>query len=150
MATEVAFPRGGEGELAPRGTGLRRISPYYTEGRYAEAGAFDLGTLLRILREWRWLILGAVALGLAGAVIVTLLTTPLYRARVTLEVNPPSVEILTEGERERAAAPDVWTTIKTQVGLLSSRSLAERTAQDLNLAARQEFVGDEGDAATRL
>jgi len=40
--------------------------------------------------------------------------------------------------------------VTTQAGLLSSRSLAERVAQNLNLAANPEFVGTEGDAATRL
>jgi hypothetical protein len=33
--------------------------------------------LWRIVSEWRWLILGAVAVGLAGAIVITFLTTPL-------------------------------------------------------------------------
>ena len=60
--------------------------------------------LLRIISNWRWLILGAVALGLVGAIVVTLLTTPLYRSWVTLEVNPPTVEIMDEQSRERSAS----------------------------------------------
>jgi polysaccharide biosynthesis transport protein len=136
--------------MASHGTGLRSLSRYYGEQPYGDGQAFDLRAILHTLFEWRWLVLGAVALGLAGAVIVTLLTTPLYRAQVTLEVNPPSVEILEEGQRERAASPDMWTSIATQIGLLSSRSLAERVAQDLNLANREDFVGTEGDAASRL
>jgi uncharacterized protein involved in exopolysaccharide biosynthesis len=36
----------------------------------------DLPTLVRIAIEWRWLILAAVAVGLALGVAVTLLTTP--------------------------------------------------------------------------
>jgi capsular exopolysaccharide synthesis family protein len=40
--------------------------------------------------------------------------------------------------------------VTTQAGLLSSRSLAERVAQDLNLAADQGFVGTAGDAQSRL
>ena len=40
--------------------------------------------------HWRWLILGAVALGFAGAILMTLLTPPVYRASVTLEANPPT------------------------------------------------------------
>lgn len=51
----------------------------------------DLPGVLRIIREWRWLILAAAVVGLAGAIIVTMLTTPLYRSFVTLEVNPPQV-----------------------------------------------------------
>lgn len=40
--------------------------------------------------------------------------------------------------------------VATQVGLLSSRSLAERVAQDLNLANNPEFVDQELDPQRRL
>lgn len=111
--------------------------------------ALDFAGLVRIITQWRWLILSAVILGLAAAVIATLLTTPMYRAKVTLEVNPPSVEILDENSRERSVAPSTWDFVATQVGLLSSRSLAERAAQELNLANNPEFAGA-GDPSTRL
>ena len=114
------------------------------------AFSLDLPALLRIISHWRWLILGAAALGLLAAIVVTMLTTPVYRSWVTLEVNPPSVEIMDEQSRERASAPSTWDFVATQVGLLSSRNIAERAAQDLNLANNADFVGTEGDAAARL
>lgn len=110
----------------------------------------DFASLVRILNEYRWLILGAAGVGLALAILATLMTTPLYRADVTLEVNPPSIEILDEKKRESASAASMWDIVTTQAGLLQSRSLAERVAQDLNLAANPEFVGTGGDAASRL
>ena len=110
----------------------------------------DFAAVVRILNEYRWLILGAAGIGLVLAILVTLLTTPLYRADVTLEVNPPSVEILDEQRRESVSSPSMWDLVRTQAGLLQSRSLAERVAQDLNLAANPEFVGSDGDAASRL
>src|SRR4051812_31855567 len=61
-------------------------------------GDLNLATLWRIVSEWRWLILGAVAVGLAGAVVVTFLTTPLYRARATLEINPPQIEAVDQSK----------------------------------------------------
>ena len=112
--------------------------------------SLDLAALVRIASEYRWLILGAAGVGLAIAILMTLMTTPLYRADVTLEVNTPTVEILDEKQRESASAPAVWDLVTTQAGLLSSRSLAERVAQDLNLAADPDFVGTAGDAASRL
>ena len=117
-----------------------------------EAPGHDLSvaTLLRILVEWRWPILGLVAAGLAGATIVTLLTTPLYRSQATLEANPPSVEIMDEKNGSHSQSPDNWNFISTQVGLLGSRSLAQRVAQDLNLASNPAFVDQSLDAATRL
>ena len=60
----------------------------------------DFASLVRILQEHRWLIAGATGLGLVLAVISTLMTTPMYRADVTLEVNAPSVEILDEKARD--------------------------------------------------
>ena len=112
--------------------------------------SLDFASLVRILKEYRWLIAGAAVLGLLLGILAALMTTPLYRADVTLEVNAPSVEILDEQSRESASYQSTWDVVTTQGGLLSSRSLAERVAQDLNLAANEEFVGTEGDAATRL
>ncbi len=149
MAADLALPEKGENALAHFGRPSRGLTPYINGA--GPGTQFDLATLIRILRDWRWLILGAAALGIAAAIIVTLLTAPLYRAWVTLEVNPPTVEILDEKSREGGAATaNPWDFIATQVGLLSSRSLAERVAQDLNLASRPDLVPADADAATRL
>lgn len=116
-----------------------------------DSPGLDFASLIRIISNWRWLIIGAVALGLLGAIVVTLLTTPIFRSEVTLEVNPPTVEIMDEKTREQASSPvSIWDHVATQVGLLSSRSIAERAAQDLNLANNPEYAGESGDAATRL
>jgi polysaccharide biosynthesis transport protein len=118
---------------------------------YSAANILDLQSLLRIVQHWRWLILGAVALGIAGAIIMTLLTTPVYRAWVTMEANPPTVSVSTEQSREReASAVNSYDFVATQAGLLSSRSVAQRTAQELNLANNSEFMPQEGDASERL
>ena len=117
---------------------------------HAPGRDLSVGTLLRILLEWRWLILSLVALGIVGATIMTLLTTPLYRSQATLEANPPKVEIMDESNSTRSQSPDNWNFISTQVGLLGSRSLAQRVAQDLNLASNPAFVDQKLDAATRL
>jgi uncharacterized protein involved in exopolysaccharide biosynthesis len=113
------------------------------------APRLDLPTLLRIVSDWRWLIGGAVTLGLALGLVATLLSTPLYRAWVTLEVNPPTVEIVDDQQRERNGNGDTWDFIQTQVGLLGSRSLAERVAQDLNLVSNRAIAGN-GDTTSRL
>ena len=109
----------------------------------------DLPTLLRIIREWRWLIGGCVAAGIALAIAYALLTTPMYRSWVMLQVNPPTVEILDESSA--GAEPETpWDYVATQVGLLSSRTLAERVAQDLNLVNNADFVDQSLDPARRL
>ena len=118
---------------------------------YSAAHILDFPTLVRILYHWRWLILGAVALGLAAGILITLLTTPLYRAWVTLEANPPVVEITNEDSKERQTSMDnSYDFVATQVGLLQSKSVAERTAQDLNLGNNPQFVPATADAASRV
>ncbi len=127
-----------------RGAGL-----HWQERSHADR-SLDFASLVRIFQEYRWLIAGAAVLGLLLGLLAALMTTPLYRADVTLEVNAPSVEILDEQSRESSSYQSTWDVVTTQGGLLSSRSLAERVAQDLNLAANEEFVGTDGDAASRL
>ena len=118
---------------------------------YSAANILDFQTFVRIVQHWRWLILGAVVAGMAAAIIWSLLTTPVYRAWVTLEANPPTVSVSEEQTREREASiGNPYDFVATQVGLLSSKSVAQRTAQELNLANEPAFVEQEGDASERL
>jgi len=110
------------------------LSPYDAEaaGRlgagqrtYSPTNILDFATVLRIIHHWRWLVLGALAVGLIGAILVTLLTTPVYRAWVTLQANPPTVSVSDEQSREREAANvNSYDFVATQVGLLSSKTSA--------------------------
>jgi succinoglycan biosynthesis transport protein ExoP len=109
----------------------------------------NLAALWRILNEWRWLILGAVAVGIAGAIIITLLTQPLYRSTAVLEINPPSVQIMDDASEQPTVSND-YDYLATQYGLLASRSLAQRVAQELNLASNKDFVSGNGDHAAQL
>jgi succinoglycan biosynthesis transport protein ExoP len=119
-------------------------------GPPAQASAIDFARFLRVLHEWRWLILAATALGLILAVLVTLLTTPLYRARVSLEVNPPRVEIMADQSKDMVSDASPWDFVATQVGLLKSTSVAQRVVEDLNLANNPSFANQDSDPAIRL
>ena len=151
MNNNLAIPDGEHSWVVDRYSPDGRPGIRPTTSNVLEGPGLDFASLIRILANWRWLILGAVALGLVGAIVVTLLTKPLYRSWVTLEVNPPTVEIMDEQSRERSTSGvSTWDYVATQVGLLSSRSIAERAAQDLNLANNEAFVGGGGDTASRL
>jgi capsular exopolysaccharide synthesis family protein len=110
----------------------------------------NLVTILKIVREWRWLIVATVAVGIALAILYTLMTTPMYRAWVILQVNPPTVEIMDENSGDRSQSDTPWDFVATQVGLLSSKSLAQRVAQDLNLSSDPKFVEQDAPAGSRL
>jgi capsular exopolysaccharide synthesis family protein len=118
---------------------------------YSATSILDFATLIRIMHHWRWLIIGAVAAGFLGAIAITLLTTPVYRAWVTLEANPPTFSVSADQSREReASSTNSYDFVATQVGLVSSRSVAERTAQELNLSNNPAVVDQKLDASQRL
>ena len=144
--------------ITVRNDGQWPIAPYADPARagpgqrsYSPAAVLDFATLMRILHHWRWLVLGAVGAGLAGAILLTAITKPVYRAYVTLEANPPAVAVSDEQSRQQdMQASNTFDFIATQVGLLGSRAVAERTAQELNLANNPDVVGQDGDASQRL
>ncbi|WP_232343437.1 GumC family protein [Novosphingopyxis sp. YJ-S2-01] len=108
----------------------------------------SLSLLWRVAVEWRWLILAAIGVGIAAAVLLTLLTPLKYRSVASLELNPPQVEVLSDEDNvsgRQASAGSDTNFIGTQLGLLESDALAERVAQDLNLASNEEIVGEGGD-----
>ena len=149
MNNSLAVPNQGPwplGQYDPAGA-----QPRVGQRTYSAANILDFATFVRIIHHWRWLVLGAAVLGLAAAILVTLLTTPTYRAWVTLEANPPTVSVSDEQAREReASAGNSYEFVATQVGLVSSRSVAQRTAQELNLANNPDVVPQDVDAAQRL
>jgi len=149
MNNSIAVPNQGPWPLSPYAPG--QPQPLVPGRRiYSAASILDLPTFLRIVHHWRWLILGLVAIGLAAGTIMTLLTTPVYRASVTLEVNPPTVEVTSNQSKEQDAYQNPYDIVATQVGLLTSKAVAERTAQELNLGNNPDFVRQTGDASVRL
>jgi capsular exopolysaccharide synthesis family protein len=138
--------------LAPQMGGDLAIAQNWNQQPPAPASGADLNfaTIWRIISEWRWLILGAVAVALAGAVVITFLTTPLYRATAVLELNPPTVEVIDQEKAGMRSTVNDREYLATQYGLLASKSLAQRVAQELNLASNAEFVGPGADRAARL
>src|SRR5688572_26787506 len=146
MSSNNVTPAGGQPvwPVAPRGYGDLALPQWNASPGSSSMPDISLASLLRIINEWRWLILGCIAVALAGAIIVTLLTTPLYRATATLELNPPQVEIM-DSKKGQPVVQNERTFLATQYGLLRSRALAERVAQQLNLAGNSEFLDIDAD-----
>ena len=98
MGNDVALTPADRQSLVDPFTPTRGHGLHWQERSNADR-SLDFASLVRILQEYRWLIAGAAALGLLLGLLATLMTTPLYRADVTLEVNAPSVEILDQQSR---------------------------------------------------
>ena len=149
MNTSITVTSEGQWPIAPFPAEGAKLGP--GQRSYSAAAILDFPTLLRILHHWRWLVLGAVGVGLAGAILFTLLTKPVYRAIVSLEANPPTVAVSNEQSHQQdLQQTNAFDFVATQVGLLGSRAVAERTAQDLNLANNPDVVSQDGDASQRL
>ncbi|MFN3523705.1 MAG: GumC family protein [Phenylobacterium sp.] len=107
-------------------------------------GALNLLHYWHILLKWRWVVAGCAVLGLAAGFLATLLTTPIYRASTTLQIDHEPAKIVAV---ESAQAPDSYGSeefYQTQYGLLKSRSLAERVVANLNLAYDEDFMDQAG------
>lgn len=93
---------------------------------------------------WRrkWVIMAVIIGTFVAGLVVTLLTTRLYTASATLEIqretqNFTNVEGAENGGAQRAALdPEYY---QTQYGLLKARSLADRVAVALRLNDSEEF-----------
>ena len=144
MNRDIALRDGGSWQVGPH------LGPTASATQQPAPSTVDLARLLRILHEWRWLIVGATMAGISLAVLVTLLTAPMYRAKATLEVNPPRIAIMDEKNQEESADISNWDFIATQIGLLKSESLAQRVAEDMNLANNPKFAELDAEPATRL
>lgn len=149
MNTNIAIRNEGQWPISPSNPAIGALGP--GQRTYSASATLDFPTLLRIIHHWRWLVLGAVGLSLIGAILLSLITKPQYRASVTLEANPPAVSVSDEQTKQQdTQSSDSFGFVATQVGLLGSEAVAERTAQELNLANNPDMVAQDGDASQRL
>jgi succinoglycan biosynthesis transport protein ExoP len=117
---------------------------YGTPAAYSEAlveeGRVDLRKYLWLLFKHRWLIAGSAGVFLVLGLIATLLTTPVYRASATIQINRNADTVVEfAGMPNRDASRDIEF-YQTQYELLRSRSLAERVVADLGLESNEGFM----------
>lgn len=102
-------------------------------------GEIDLQAYWRVLRDRRWVVLGVLAAVVATALALTLLTTPIYRALATIQIERDTIKVInSEGLTPADSAFD-RDFYQTQYELLRSRSLALRVIQDLGLIEHPHY-----------
>ena len=107
----------------------------FDEERREDRDEIDLLAYWRILLKRRWLVLGVLAGVTAVALLLTLLATPIYRATAMLQIEREMQQVVqVEGITQVQGGQD-WDFYQTQYELLKSRALAERVADELNLAS---------------
>ncbi len=101
---------------------------------------------LRIALRWRYVIIGVTVACVLLGLIATLLITPKYTAVSTVEISRESNQVTSfEGvERESNAVDQEF--YQTQYGLLRSRALSERVANQMRLVDDPAFYARFGNA----
>ena len=104
--------------------------------------------LWRTILKWRWVVIGTFVAVVGLSILITLLTTPIYRATAVLEIAAEEITLIdTEESKTQSVSRTAYDYLQTQYGLLASRSLAERVARNMNLAAQEGFGYPEGESA---
>jgi capsular exopolysaccharide synthesis family protein len=92
----------------------------------------------RVLRRFKWAVLGILVAVMTIGAAATLLSTRLYTASVRLEIESSAAKIVQKGEVSPVEARD-FEFLRTQYELLQSRNIAERTVAALKLADDPEL-----------
>jgi capsular exopolysaccharide synthesis family protein len=108
--------------------------------------AFDWRYIVAAVRANLLLIIAIIAGALAVAVVMTMLDTPRYTARATIQINSSTTRVLgadQDEQQDSAFDYDIDRNIKTQIDVLKSRGLAQRVAQKLKLASNPAFFASQ-------
>lgn len=116
------------------------------QGVFGQAkSTFDVRYIAAAIRSNLLLIGAIIAAAIAIAVIATMLQTPRYTAKTTVQISDSVNRVLdSEAEAEQSSLGyDTDRNLKTQVEILKSRGLAQRVVQKLNLAANPQFFASQ-------
>ncbi len=90
----------------------------------------------RILVKRKWTVIATLAMVLVIALVGTLLTTPIYRASATMQMERTSMRVVQVGGINTEGSPDYGYDSdfqQTQIELLKSRALAQRVVSQMGL-----------------
>jgi succinoglycan biosynthesis transport protein ExoP len=147
------YGRGAPGErnLAPTPIDERQLAPRapiatapfvdaFGVEEEAEPQLLDLLKYLHVAIKWRWLIAGCLLLGLAAGAASVLLTTPMYRAVATIQIDQEPAKIVALESQQTTTGGGGEEFYQTQYGLLRSRALARRVVDHLGLGEDPRFL----------
>lgn len=103
----------------------------------------------KILHSHRWVVVGVLFAVLATSLILTLLSTPIYRALATIQIKPDTIKVVKSEGVTSADAPYDRDFYQTQYELLRSRTLALRVIQDAQLVQQPGFGGKAASQASK-
>ncbi len=126
---------------------LARPRPQRADEFEDDLPAISLSEIVSVLWARKLWLIAAGLLGLLAALAYSLSQAPLYRSSATIELNPPTVPIMSNGSgsAEEMVVPSTdYEFRETQIGILRSRALAERVVQDLDLVSDSRAENSSG------
>lgn len=106
-----------------------------------ERPLLDLAVYWRLALKYRFVILGSFLAALTIGIAFTLLMTPIYTARATVQIDRESARIFnSEDVSPSESLVQGEEFFQTQYGLLRSRSLAERVIESQGLARSDQAL----------
>lgn len=124
--------------LLPGGGQL--VASNYTPAKWAPAEVIDENPSFSLLDYWegirryKFVLLAFVAMGAMGALILSFLQTPVYRAHTSLEVEDLNENFQNLKDNDPTAQiPSAESYFQTQVKILQSREMIELVIDKLNL-----------------
>lgn len=105
----------------------------FTSPEFAGEPELNLAEYWALVVRGRKVIAACVALAIVASVVISVLSTPVYRARVILKVEPERTTQFGVGTGTTAVPAPAPEFLPTQTRLLKSREIASRVVQKLNL-----------------
>jgi capsular exopolysaccharide synthesis family protein len=115
--------------------------------RADSADDIDLRTYWRILARRRWTVLGVFAATVLAAVVVTVRQTPIYAASTSIIIDLSAPKVLNNKDVQEVVETGntgYWSSkeyYETQYKVITSRAVAQRVIESLQLARDLRFLG---------
>ena len=97
-----------------------------------EEGSFDLLKYWHVIVKRKWTVLSVFVIVLLTGVMMTMLTTPMYRATATVQIERQAARVVNVPGMEPIEGIYDFEFYETQFQLLRSRSMAEKVAAGLD------------------
>ena len=97
-----------------------------------------------VVLRWKWVIAGVLVASLVAGVIVTLLSTPQFRATSRIEISREQKKVTNVQGLDSEEEGRDQEFYQTQYSLLQARSLAERVERELKLGTNNAFFASHG------
>jgi capsular exopolysaccharide synthesis family protein len=104
-----------------------------------EADSLNLRAYWVVVMRRKWTVLTVLAIVVVAALTATYLTTPIYRATTTLQIDADELNIVKYEAVTAQSGADVDAYLRTQHEVLRSRANAERVVNELNLIEHPAF-----------